>query len=1051
MKTNLYSLVQTGFLLSVLLLIPVLFISPVQAQQMGINSDNRTNPTSTVSQGVERIYLDSGFSRQQLQHHFSSSEIENMHGISKKIGSEFDIDELQIIMAYESRTLEARTSTENDVIVRYYRFIDELAEKAAQERSYPENSTVLLDQGFYYDSSAYFSVTDNSDSGVVWAQNNRFEDYPASLIADSDTAGENGGQVKTTLQTATLFRGFNTPGSAYLYLSHDYRHNVQSSARVEYRIDGGDWELAAEWTSNNRFANDIIPIPLSSGSNAELRFTYDDGGNWGWWWSIDRVTLVVLPQEPVFTLTKELEDLTHDEFELYSDNLAGVIDGLFFDLSLNGTSGSPWTVGLTLLFVDGDTIDSPVVLQVGGEAPVLNPGEWVDWDSPDGTGPISGQLVFDNSVNLDGLSLFIGHIGNGTGTWDAFIQLVGRSFNSRFKRAFSQAAIAGNGVNVGVYTVPDSPTFWAAEQFSVEGDQYLKGVSLGYITFENNLQGYLLRNQFEGVEIHFYEDDDGVPSGLPGESGEPVFSLSAEQIGENFTVYHQTRSSFRIHVDIEEVLGGQMILDGGTYWMVAQPILNANGSEAALHAFWSEAEAGPANAQFYDPDNFFDIEANEGWVSIPDIITGFGGLALNIYTNGIVPGSDEIDPAPAAGLTASLEDSSGEVELSWMAPVGDGFIESFTGTIRNWETTDSLWEFMDGYMLRTTDPDNPGLVGLAYHEDDFTDFLFEAEMRVEEELGVTGIFFRSDANPNNDTVVDNGYVIIIVILDEIPLLAVFNMVDQEIGGLIRNYNGYEALNEDPYGSNFITVSANGPIVDLFVNGSYLLSFHDSMHGSGKLGVFGGLNLGASVQSSHDYVAAIASPLAARKNAAVVSDSESEMAARSFGATNLMELLNEAIPQKETSGMDSPGGMLSHLQGRGLMAPGESDFVRYEVIRNDVLVGTTTATTFTDVLDGPGTFSYQVRAIYNYGEADLSNTVQVNFTPTSLPEDIYELPASLALSQNYPNPFNPTTQIHYALPEAGEVRLEVFNVNGQRVAVLANGQQAAGRHQVSFDG
>ena len=62
----------------------------------------------------------------------------------------------------------------------------------------------------------------------------------------------------------------------------------------------------------------------------------------------------------------------------------------------------------------------------------------------------------------------------------------------------------------------------------------------------------------------------------------------------------------------------------------------------------------------------------------------------------------------------------------------------------------------------------------------------------------------------------------------------------------------------------------------------------------------------------------------------------------------------------------------------------------------------------------------------------------------------DLPSAYALSQNYPNPFNATTVINYQLPADSHVKLEVYNLFGQKVATLADERQQAGYRSVSWE-
>lgn len=66
------------------------------------------------------------------------------------------------------------------------------------------------------------------------------------------------------------------------------------------------------------------------------------------------------------------------------------------------------------------------------------------------------------------------------------------------------------------------------------------------------------------------------------------------------------------------------------------------------------------------------------------------------------------------------------------------------------------------------------------------------------------------------------------------------------------------------------------------------------------------------------------------------------------------------------------------------------------------------------------------------------------------DDEEALPTDYWLSQNYPNPFNPETDIRFGLPSVSEVRLDIFNVLGQKVATLVDKKMSAGYHTLTWD-
>jgi hypothetical protein len=124
-----------------------------------------------------------------------------------------------------------------------------------------------------------------------------------------------------------------------------------------------------------------------------------------------------------------------------------------------------------------------------------------------------------------------------------------------------------------------------------------------------------------------------------------------------------------------------------------------------------------------------------------------------------------------------------------------------------------------------------------------------------------------------------------------------------------------------------------------------------------------------------------------------------------------------------------------------------------LMQSDAALGATIGYESNDEQSGGTYYSNQN---YPITSTPIANDLAIRLTtwpPTiaDVPEAPVEVPSEFALYQNYPNPFNPETTIEFALAIRAEVKLEIYDVLGRKVATLADEIRNAGRYSIHWNG
>ncbi len=192
---------------------------------------------------------------------------------------------------------------------------------------------------------------------------------------------------------------------------------------------------------------------------------------------------------------------------------------------------------------------------------------------------------------------------------------------------FSQDTNTLSGIGSSV-AEEDGQGYYAADDFMLDEDATITKIIFPGYQFQENLEEI-----YTGAVLYIYEDDNGIPNGIPGKSGEPVYFLELEKGDPQLEILRG--GDFEYAFTVKNI---ELALEGGKmYWVVFAPKIDFTEKldNEQMWTWYNSTNFGYSEAVNIDPDDFFGSGLTY-WLSITAMTGGaFGdelkGLSFFMY------------------------------------------------------------------------------------------------------------------------------------------------------------------------------------------------------------------------------------------------------------------------------------------------------------------------------------------------------------------------------------------------------------------------------------